>query len=85
MADADVPCQIFEGFLCKHLINQPQPLAAEDQPFRPRGIADGNSAGFLPPVLQGAETVVNIRGNAATLRIVDSKNTALFFDSCLYF
>lgn len=71
--------------ICSGKAGRAEPLVAEDQPFRPRGIADGDSAGFLLPVLQGAETVVNIRGNAAALRIIDSKNTALFFDSCLYF
>ena len=59
MADSDVPFQSIKSLRCEYLIAEPHPSVGIHNSLRPVCIADCDSAAFLPPMLQSAQSIIN--------------------------
>lgn len=69
-----------KGFFFKNFVDESQIFMGAHVAFRPRGIADGNTTGFLAAVLQGTQAIVNRRSGFGTFFCKDTENAAFLFD-----
>ena len=80
VADTQVSMKGMKGFFFKNFVDESQIFMGAHVAFRPRGIADGNTTGFLAAVLQGTQAIVNRRSGFGTFFCKDTENAAFLFD-----
>ena len=79
MPDAQIARQAFQTVFMEDFADQPGVLAAVIITHRPARIGSYDAAGFLSPVLQRREPVIDGMGYIAALRIQNTENAAFFF------
>ena len=79
MPDAQIARQAFQTVFMEDFTDQPGVLAAVIITHRPARIGGYDAAGFLSPVLQRREPVIDGMGYTAALRIQNTENAAFFF------
>ena len=88
MAHADIAVQAIETLLVEYLVYKAHVLVVIHLAFGALGVADGDAAAFLAPVLQGIEAVVTGRDHIHPVRAVDPEYSALLMKhvkiSCIH-
>ena len=79
MSEAQIARQAFQAVFMENFTDQPGVLATVIIPHRPVRIGGYDAAGFLSPVLQRREPVIDGMGYTAALRIQNTENAAFFF------
>ena len=78
---ADIPLQPADVLRMKDLVHQSHVLYGSDLPLRPGGIAHGDAAAFLSPVLQGEKPVIDGSRHIFSVKIVHAEDAAFFLQS----
>ena len=85
MADAKIARKPFQRILFKYFAHKTHSPVDVHISHGPAGIGDCDTAGFLSPVLQGGEPIVNGACHILPVRVVDSEDAAGFFDPAFAF
>ena len=79
MSDAQIARQAFQAVFMENFTDQPGVLPTVIITHRSARIGSYDAAGFLSPVLQRREPVIDGVGYTAAFRIQNTENAAFFF------
>ena len=78
MSDTDISCKGIQGLLVKDFTDESHSLMMINIPHRTVGIAQGHTGGFLTPVLESTEAVIQGMFYVFIIGCKYSEHTAFF-------